>query len=250
MRAGRSAQGNGGNALSYTSNVCARARAHAHAMGFGTAIDTVASVANADQWLTNPQSTTVAPTVASHLTVATPIGPADSTTNFPWTIAGLIADAIRVQQRAAHRQAPRHHLYTLEEEICRLRSLLIDIFAQQHGWRHSQAWFTPSMLARGGVCYSPWRSGPDWSGEFIDHSYCFRTPDRRAAGFATNPYGLQWTVTHPAIQAFCEHYRLSAAIPRDFPSWWYPGRTTLIVFTPLPEASSHHSRVGVAHHPP
>jgi hypothetical protein len=82
------------------------------------------------------------------------------------------------------------------------------------------------------VRYSPWRSGSDWSGHFVDHSYYFRMPSRNAAAFATNPYGLHWTVDHPAIRAFCKQRGLQATIPDDFPSWWYPRRTTLIVFTP------------------
>lgn len=236
MRSRRSAHGNGGNAYSYTSNVCARARAHARMINVERALHSVASVASADDCRANPGFETVAQTVASHRTVAIPADVPELTPTFPWTIAELIADIIRAQQKAP-RQVPRHRLQILQDEICRLRGLLIGIFAEQNGWRHSKSWFTPSMLTRRGVSYSPWQSGPDWSAPFIDHSYCFRTPDRRAAAFATNPYGLNWTVDHPAIRAFCELYQLGVAIPRGFPTWWYPGRTTLIVFTPLGQAS-------------
>jgi hypothetical protein len=94
------------------------------------------------------------------------------------------------------------------------------------------------MLAKRGIAYHPWRDRPDWLGGFIDHGECFRGLDRRAAAFASNPYGLRWTADHPDIQAFCERFRLSAAIP-DFPSWWFPGRTTLIVFKPLDADAVH-----------
>jgi hypothetical protein len=251
MRARRSAEGNGGNTLSYTCNVRARAGAHARAIGFETAIHTVDSVANPDKWLTTPPFETVAQTVATKATVASPGKPLEIAASFTWTIAGLIADAIHAAQNPQAKRAPRYQLQALNAEVERLRTRLIEIFAWRKGWRHSQAWFTPAMLARGAVPYNPWRSGPNWSGEFIDYSYCFRTPDRRAAALATNPYGLHWTADHPSIRAFCERYGLRATIPTDFPSWWFPGRTTLIVFTPFPEASQHSSWAqGAARGPP
>jgi hypothetical protein len=233
MRSAASAQGNGANTFPFPSNVRARTRARACVINVERALHTVATVANADDCWANQQCETVAQTVANGQTVASP-----AAANFPWTIAGLIADALRTQQTEASRRAPRSRLQLLQEEIGKLRSLLIDIFAERNGWRASHAWFTPSMLAKRGVAYHPWRDRPDWSGAFIDHCHCFRTPNRRAAAFASNPYGLRWTVDHLDIRAFCERFRLSAAIP-DFPSWWFPGRTTLIVFTPLGDDAVH-----------
>ena len=46
------------------------ARAHARAMGVEPAVASVATVANSDEWLTNPQFETVAQSVASGQTVA------------------------------------------------------------------------------------------------------------------------------------------------------------------------------------
>jgi hypothetical protein len=227
MHSGASTQGNGDNGFPFPSNVRARTRARARIINVERALHTVATVANADDCWANRQSETVAQTVANSQTVASP-----AAVKFPWTIAGLIADVLRTQQTEVSRKAPRYRLQLLQEEIGKLRNLLIDIFAERLGWRPSKAWFTPSMLAKRGVAYHPWRDRPDWSGGFVDHGQCFRSLDRRAAAFASNPYGLRWTADHPDIRAFCEHFHLSAAIP-DFPSWWFPGRTTLIVFTPL-----------------
>jgi hypothetical protein len=70
MSARPSPKGNGDNAFSYTCNVRARARAHAHALGVEHAVASVATVANTDEWLTNPQFETVAQSVASGQTVA------------------------------------------------------------------------------------------------------------------------------------------------------------------------------------
>jgi hypothetical protein len=63
MSARPSPKGNGDNAFSYTCNVRARARAHAHALGVEHAVASVATVANTDEWLTNPQFETVLPAV-------------------------------------------------------------------------------------------------------------------------------------------------------------------------------------------
>jgi hypothetical protein len=83
MSARRSPEGNGDNALSYTCNVRARARAHARAMGVKPAVASVATVANSDEWLTNPQFETVAQTVASARTVAITGNPLDIAESFP-----------------------------------------------------------------------------------------------------------------------------------------------------------------------
>jgi hypothetical protein len=238
MQSGASAQGNGDNGFPFPSNVRARTRARARVINVERALRTVATVASAGDCRANRQCETVAQTVATGQTIAVRVDRSDLGAALPWTIAGLIADALRTQQTEASRRAPRYRLQLLQEEIGKLRSLLIDIFAERHDWRPSQAWFTPSMLAKRGVAYHPWRDRPDWSGGFIDHGQCFRTPDRRAAAFASNPYGLRWTTDDPDIRAFCERFRFSAAIP-DFPSWWFPGRTTLIVFTPLDADAVH-----------
>lgn len=208
MTSAASVGGNGDNALLYSCNVRARTRARARVEKLIEA--TVDAVAGAK-------------TVAGHHV-------SDPLARFPCMVAGLLADAMHVLGRLAP-EAGRYEGQRLWAETNGLRDWLIDAFAARHGWRRSRAWFTPGMLAKGGVQYNPWRNEPDWSGEFIDHSFCFRSSDGRAAAFATNPYGLGWKEDDPAIRAFCERHRLRVRIPDDFPSWWYPGRTTLIVFT-------------------
>jgi hypothetical protein len=82
MSARRSPEGNGDNGLSYTCNVRARARAHARTMGVEPAVASVATVANCDEWLTNPQFETVAQSVASGQTVAVTGNPPEIAESF------------------------------------------------------------------------------------------------------------------------------------------------------------------------
>jgi hypothetical protein len=60
---------------------------------------------------------------------------------------------------------------------------------------------------------------------FFDHPYYFRK-NRRAIAIVSHLYGLN----ADALDAFTKSNGLSWETP-SFPSWWYPGQTTLIVFT-------------------
>ena len=103
-------------------------------------------------------------------------------------------------------------------------------FGKQYGWKQSSREFTPMVLARGGVwdreCYG---ARGLWPREFADHPYFYRM-GRNAAALASHPYDVT-KATKIAAKAWAEANGLTVAFPDDFPSWWFPGDTTLVVFT-------------------
>ena len=119
-------------------------------------------------------------------------------------------------------------------EITALRRRLAQLFAEQHGWKHSHARFSTAVLARRGMWDGHGRGLETWPYRLIDHPYFFRTPDRRAAALAAHLYGASAdTREEAAARAAQDHLRV--VFPTDFPSWWVPGGTTLCVYLPAEE---------------
>jgi hypothetical protein len=100
-------------------------------------------------------------------------------------------------------------------------------FGQRNGWKPGIG-FSPSMLARRAIFP---RRNESWTttSDTIDHPYFYRA-DRRAAAIAAHLY--HGTARRQGIVAWAEHHNLTATFPTDFPSWWYPGATTLVVYEP------------------
>jgi len=76
---------------------------------------------------------------------------------------------------------------------------------------------------------------PDpWPRELVDHGYFYRK-DRKAAAVAAHLYGTFDAAKCQDAEATAALYGLRVTWPEDFPSWYLPGRTTLMVCTPLAE---------------
>ena len=73
-----------------------------------------------------------------------------------------------------------------------------------------------------------------WPWELVDHPFYYRK-DRMASAVAAHPYGTFDAAKRQDIAAFAELKGLRTTWPEDFPSWCLPGRTTLVVYTPLTE---------------
>jgi hypothetical protein len=112
-------------------------------------------------------------------------------------------------------------------EISSVRHRLCERFAASRGWRSGRE-FSLRCLSRGTIHDGRrgWASMTDRLPHDVgDHPYYFRTLDRRAAGIAVHLYDV------PKIDDRRAASRgLRAEFP-DFPSWWYPGRTTLLLWT-------------------
>lgn len=147
---------------------------------------------------------------------------------------GQLAERLEDALTSIARETRRGARIELGIEITALRHRLAQQFAERHGWRHSRAKFTPTVLARRGMWDGGGRGLETWPYHLIDHPYFFRTPDRRAAGLAAHLYGPT-PDTRGQIVVWAAQNRLLATFPTDFPSWWAPGGTTLCVYIPAKE---------------
>jgi hypothetical protein len=104
-------------------------------------------------------------------------------------------------------------------------------FGRMHGWRLSDQPFTAETLARGGV--HDGSSERRYDPTFCDHPYWYRS-SRHARAIAAHLYDIDIgrAVRRAEIPTWAEEHGLRASFP-DYPSWWYPGRTTLVLYEPV-----------------
>ena len=149
-------------------------------------------------------------------------------------IAALLAEACEV--RDDMRRTPRSQHRRLYREIdalhCQIdaeRHRCAEAFGAGRGWRLSSTHFNPDVLARRGVRGRP--ALYQWPYPEGDHVFLYRTQDRRAAGAAAHIYALT-----AAGRARCRRWAVAQELRIEFPaepvSWWWPGSTALVVYTP------------------
>jgi hypothetical protein len=118
-------------------------------------------------------------------------------------------------QRLFEQKAIQHHLAVA--------------FGHRHGWTLSHSEFTLRCLAR--------RAHHDPYGLFqgnadaLDHPYFYRA-QRRAAAIAVHLYRGAGDTAEDQVTAWAASHGLAASFPTDFPSWWFPGWTRLVVYQP------------------
>jgi len=148
------------------------------------------------------------------------------------TEASAVAADIRRTPRSQHRRLWRE-IDALHRRIDAERHRCAEAFGTSRGWRLSESHFNPDVLARRGM----WGGSPlyEWPYPAADHTYLFRTPDRRAAGAACHIYGL-----NAAGRARCRRWAAAQGLRVEFPaapvSWWWHGSTTLVVYLPAEPA--------------
>ena len=124
----------------------------------------------------------------------------------------------------------------LQQDLQATRQRLAVLFGERHGWRLSRTDFSPSVLARHGLFNGRGYHVDPWPREIVDHGYFYRE-DRKAAAVAAHLYGTFDVAKRQDTEATAALYGLRVTWPEDFPSWYLPGRTTLIICTPLAEAA-------------
>ncbi len=150
-------------------------------------------------------------------------------TEAPDALAGQLLDLhVRLSGMPDQTPADRLRRRQVGNAISRLQySLAID-FGLSRGWTLTMADFSPAVLANrkahGGYNDNGW-----WS--FVDHTFWYRQ-GRYAAAVATHPYTVDGGYRTEAA-CWANNKKLSITYPADFPSWWLPGRTTLVLFTPM-----------------
>lgn len=115
----------------------------------------------------------------------------------------------------------------------RLRRLLARQFGDKFGWTLSRTEFSASCLARRGHHDGYRLRGYDLGPvplPLFDHPYFYRDHRRRAAGIAVHRYN--WSENEPKCRDFAGAHQLLVREVIDFPSWWWLGETTLVLWTP------------------
>ena len=120
----------------------------------------------------------------------------------------------------------------LQQDLQATRQRLAVLFGERHGWHLSKSAFSPSVLARGGLFNGRGYHVDPWPRELVDHGYFYRR-DRKAAAVAAHLYGTFDAAKRQDTEATAALCGLRVTWPEDFPSWYLPARTTLIVCTPL-----------------
>jgi hypothetical protein len=132
------------------------------------------------------------------------------------------AQAYRAKDYGAWRHAQH------EEEDLRLH--LAQTFSEARRWRPAKAGFDLPTLARGGTS-TDWMTALQNSPVMVtravlDHPYYFKR-NRKAAAIAAHLYN------YPDCKEQCisvaRAFDVTFEAP-DFPSWWFPGGTTLVLY--------------------
>ncbi|NCO88160.1 MAG: hypothetical protein GW886_16185 [Rhodobacterales bacterium] len=120
----------------------------------------------------------------------------------------------------------------LQQDLRALQQRLAVLFGATRGWTLSRSDFTPAVLARRGLFDGRGYYADPWPRDLVDHPFYYRK-DRMASAVAAHLYGTFDAAKRQDIAALAELKGLRATWPEDFPSWWLPGRTTLVVYTPM-----------------
>ena len=143
----------------------------------------------------------------------------------------VLASAVTDYQEKL-RDAKRYpRINALQQDLQATRQRLAVLFGERHGWHLSKSAFSPSVLARRGLFNGRGYHVDPWPHELVDHGYFYRK-DRKAAAVAAHLYGDFDAAKRQDTEATAALYGLRVTWPEDFPSWYLPGRTTLIVCTP------------------
>lgn len=149
----------------------------------------------------------------------------------PDEVAALATAVTEFQEKL--RDAKRYpRIHALQQDLQATRQRLAVLFGERHGWHLSKSAFSPSVLARRGLFNGRGYHVDPWPRELVDHGYFYRK-DRMAAAVAAHLYGDFDAAKRQDTEATAALYGLRVTWPEDFPSWYLPGRTTLMVCTPL-----------------
>ncbi len=136
--------------------------------------------------------------------------------NCPRTLDGSPSAADRRQRWKEIEQHTDH--------LTALKMRMVGLFGEQRGWRRARRHFNAIKLARRGRGYALL---DDWPHCYADHAY-FYLKDRQPVGVVAHPYDI--SAEEPrGVHEWAAREGLKASFP-DFPSWWYPGRTSLVLF--------------------
>ena len=143
-----------------------------------------------------------------------------------WAIADRLKGLIKLQESDEPPKGRRRlDVIGIQEEIEELSHRLAVDFGRRHGWTLSDQPFTIRLLARGGV-YEGFAFSAGYAPEFCHHLSWYRA-GRRAEAVTAHLYDAK--DQQGEIMTWAKDRGLQASFP-DYPSWWYPGWTTLVLY--------------------
>jgi|SRR5699024_700694 len=99
-------------------------------------------------------------------------------------------------------------------------------FGLERGWKLSKTRFSARVLARGGVHEGGmYRKEGALHSSYRDHSWYYRE-NRRAIAIVSHLYNVP-----KDISTVADDLGLAVSVRPDLYSWWYPGHTTLVIYT-------------------
>lgn len=110
-------------------------------------------------------------------------------------------------------------------EMDNMRTSLATEFGCRQGWTYRQY----DRISPGDLS-GRWTAPED--DPLVSNAYTFRHPDGSPAAIVGHVYGTAPNETCNVLTKRGETLALSVSFATNFPSWWYPGRTTLVVFEP------------------
>lgn len=146
----------------------------------------------------------------------------------------VLASAVTDYQEKLRDAKGYPRINALQQDLQATRQRLAVLFGERHGWRLSRSDFSPSVLARRALFNGRGHHYDPWPRELVDHGYFYRK-DRKAVAVTAHLYGTFDAAKRQDAEATAALYGLRVTWPEDFPSWYLPGRTTLIVCTPAAE---------------
>lgn len=149
----------------------------------------------------------------------------------------VLASAVTDYQEKLRDAKGYPRINALQQDLQATRQRLAVLFGERHGWHLTRSGFSPSVLSRRGLFNGRGYHVDPWPHALVDHGYFYRK-DRKAAAVAAHLYGDFDAAKRQDTEATAALYGLRVTWPEDFPSWYLPGRTTLIVCTPLSEPAS------------
>lgn len=122
-----------------------------------------------------------------------------------------------------------------------LKKEMLAEYGHRRGWKQSRAEFTFHTLASGKQHSGGWSTYDpcaieDSSGRLFDHASYWKK-DRYPAAILLQPYAKFEDHAYFLAQ-WASRVGLVVQCPPDLPSWWFPGFTTLIEVTRIPEVAA------------
>ena len=154
----------------------------------------------------------------------------------------LVGDANRAVTAAPRQEQrrKRNEARAWLEECDALRDRLAVEFGSRFGWRRAKTGFWLEKLGRKPT---RWYDTQTFTGKVVDHPTCFRGADPTLPASRNRGTQLRAASTKPSRrscvralrrgdQGYAASFNLEATIVTDFPSWYWPGHTTLVLYRP------------------